>query len=1050
MTALDDALGESSVVLGPHQIKALWRESDGASDGSINSDTPTDLSPQFTGRMTINHSLADGLPDPVTATGDADASGILQAEMTGREGLVLSTSGTRTFDAAGGSWDSGAAVTTITAPIPTGALRDDYIFAAVLIDDNTASVLQTTMDPKNQWEIVGFIQDAPLAFWFFAKRRWRTGVPQLELTTDKPVDYMAFSIALWSRNPTDIPMDFKLSHKNMANQGGAGPTLTISGAQLDNKGYFLTFYGAASGNAWTAGAGLTQLGQQSANGLTVMGAISALSDSGTYSWASAQAVANAVAVAGVFALEPFERPRWDGRQYFSPFNTDSPVYGWDRDTAQVTAAMRVLTSDGQTDTAVFEGLMQDIPIQGRSAALNAVSKSRMDMNRSIALPMVSGQRENCTLDWIATYLMARGGAFVGTAPNQYSQYWAPMYGSTHAHWDTPYGYNNAYYINTTTSLARKGRRFPEVVNGKWLTAMYGQQSATEIQEITMQPKHHLYKQTTDDFPHLFENGGTGPLMMDQFSLANSRGKIQFWMRGDAATSAPGYANSADDFLFKVIIPLNQAASIGGGFLGYIELGIASNSRNPYLKMGSDAAGYSSVSFVHTPLPTDGSWNFYGIHWDFAAGSGGANCNGVTITATTWATNGNNVTTGLPSTDAAGRARGDQRGLYLSSHMPISDILLDFGEVYAVGQWNNHYPTPMSPGANSKVWAAHTEISGIAESTAVNAWDTLAQVSRAALASYRCNEADVIEWLTMFHWGEPTQVTPIAVHSTEKDASDMDVAIDPGKIRNVITVQFKDSRIDTNQLPVLLYSAATAISPGLSQITFPLDTPVVEIHGQLNQDSTPGSTWAIANLTAAQITSGPLPLTSHYVTINSATDGTGTVWPSNIVSAVFVAWDANSVTIQFSNLTGATVYLVNNGDQVPFMQILGYGFRTSDAYSTVRDDSSVAIRGVRALETELTWVQNRFAAQEVGLHMANQLSRQRAELVTTVMGDPRRKPGQAVTLLDAQGTMVSGNWRVLSVDHDTDGPAYLQTLKLIEIDAVGVWDASSWDNAVWGA
>lgn len=1045
MTSLDDALGESTVSYGPHQLKAYWRESDGLTDGDINADTPTNLTEQFDGSMTVDHSLDDSLPDTVTMTGRTDASGILSAGLNGREGLVLATSGSRAYDAAGGSWDSAAAATTVTAPIPTGALRDDYIFAAVLVDDNTASLLQVVSDPKDQWEMIGFVQDAPVAFWFFAKRRWRTNNPQLTLTSDKPVDYMSISVAFWARNPANMCLDYRLTHKNMGNQSVSSTTMTMNGGQLDNKGYFLTFWGAASGNAWTPGAGLTQVGQQSANGLTVMSAVSStLLDSGIYNWSSTQAVANAVAVAGVFALEPFERPRWDAKQYFSPFNADSPVHGYDQDTAPVTSSARVVTATGPVDTQLFDGQMQGIPLKGRGANLDAVSKTRMDMNKSIILPMVNGQRENCTLDWIATWLMARGGSFVGPAPSKYTRYWAPMYGSAHAHWDSFQSYNNAYTIDTTTSTARKGRKFPDVVNGKWLTAMYGQQGATSTSETLLNPKSFLHQMRTDEFPHLYENGETGPLMADFFSLANSKGKLQVWIRGDAVTIAPGYLNANDDFIFKMILSVQSSAGV---MLGFVEAGIASNSRNPYIRMGNDAGSYTSVSFVHTGLPTDGDWYFFGFSWDFAAGSGNANFNGTTIAATTWATNGNNVTTPFPSTDAAGRARGDAFGLQFYSHIPMSDLILDTGETYVAGQWNNYYPTPPSPGANSKVWAAHTGIAGIAEATAVNAWETLSDVSRAALAYYRCNEQDIIEWLTMFHWGETAQITSSAVHSTDTNTGDLDVEVDPSKARNAVTVQFQDTRIDTNQQPVLLYSTSTEIKRGKTQMTFALDVPVVEIHGQLFQA---GSTWQIYNLTSSQITTPTLPKTQHYITPNSKDDGTGTIWDDSRVKAEIVAWDPQSVTLQFTNNTGASAYLANSGDQVPFLQILGYGFRSADAYVTQRDSAAVMLRGERALTTELNWIRDRAAAQDVAMHLLNQVSMSKAEVTVNVIGDPRRKPGQLVTLVDSKGAMISGTWRVLSVSHKMDGASYTQNLLLIPINPVGVWDASTWDNAIWGA
>lgn len=1046
MTALDDALNESTVVFGPHQLKAYWRESDLTSDGAINTDTPTDLAEQFDGSMTISHSLADGLPDTVTATGDADASGILTAGLNGRGGLTLSTSGNRAYDAGGGSWDSAAAATTLTAPIPPGALRDDMLIAFVLVDDNTASLVQVATDPKDQWEFLDSAQDAPLAIYAYGKRRWRTGTPQLTLTSDIPVDYMSASIALWARNVNGIPMDYKLTYFNLGNQGATTTTHNVNNAKLDGKGYQIGVWGSASGNAWTVGAGLTQLGNQSANGLTLLTAITALRDSGSYTLTSTQAVANGTAVLGYLSLEPYERPAMDARQYFSPFNRNSPIYGWDRDTADVLASIRTLTSGGPVDTALFDGQMQGITIQGREAEMNAVSKARIAMNRSISLPMVSGYRENCTLDWLATYLMARGGSFVGPAPNRYTRYWAPLYGSLHAHWDSPYGYNAGFFRSTAIPMSTFGLKPPSVVDGKWMTAMYGQQTATRQEEVSIRVGNHLHQMTTDDFPHLYENNAAGPVMADSMSLANSKGRVQFWVRGDAIQSAPTYVAAGSDYIVKGAISLNKSASLGGAFIAYVEFGVASNTRNGYIKMGNDAGGYTSVSFVTPTLPTDGAWHFYGFNWDFAAGSGNVCFDGTVITATTWATNGNNVITEFPSTDAASRIRGDVMDLHLGSHIPISDVLIDFGETYVAGQWTQHYPTPLAPGANAIMRATNIPLQAIAEATAVNAWDTLADVAQSALAAYRCNESDAIEFLPMDYFGEAAQLTSAAVQDTTKNAADMDVDIDPSKTRNVITVQFPDTRVDTQAQPVLQYLSATEIPAGLTQITFTLDVPIVELHGQAVQA---GTQWEILNLTASQISTPTLPSTNHYITVNSAADGTGTVIDAVKVKAQFLYWDGTSVTIQFNNTSGTKAYLANNGDQVPFMQILGYGARSSDGYTTVRESSSVAARRERALITELKWLQSRAVANDIALHLANRLSRSQPEIKVQVFGDPRRKPGQLVTLLDVEGTQVSGTWRVLIVEHDTDGPAYVQNLKLTPVDVIGVWDSTAWDHSVWG-
>lgn len=1044
MTALDDALNESSVVYGPHQLHALWRESDLEDDGDNNPDTPTNLTPQADGTFVVNHAINDALPDPVTMTGDGDASGTLTAGLIGKEGLTLGSSGLRTYDSAGGSWDTGAAATTLTGPVPPTVIRDDFIITAILIDDNTASLVQVMDDPKDAWEFLGVVSDAPLAMHVYAKRRWRMSMnPQLVLQSDKPVDYVSSSSAFWARNLTSIPMDYRVSNITLLAEASSTTTHSVS-STLSDVGYQLGFWGSTSASGvWTPGAGLTIEDDPSANGLTLMSAKTALRDSGVYSISSSQAATNAVVVMAAVSIQPYQRPRMDVREYFSPFNVDSPVYGWDRDTADVDFSARVATASGPVDTVLFNGQMQDIKVQGRSAELAAVSKTRIALNRSITLPMVSGSRESLIIDWLVTYLMARGGTFIGPAPNRYTRYWAPLYGSLHAHWDTFQSYNAGFLRDSINPFLLFGLRNPGGVAGKWGPAMYAQQTATRQEEILMLPRN-MHQMTTDDFPHLYENGADGPVMADMMSLANSRGRLQFWVRGDAAQSAPTYVNASDDFLVKMSLSLGY----GGGNPCIIEVGIASNSRNPYVRMGTTAAGTLSTSFVFSGLPTDGQWHFYGFWWDFAAGTANACFDGSVITANGWSTGGFNDITGLPATDAAGRAGGWSTGVSIKSHLPASDFILDFGETYVAGQWARFYPTPEAPGVNAVYRSSYLKMNAIAEPTAVNAWDTLSDLAKSAQAWYRVDENDAYNWTIVEYFGKSAQMASVAVQDTEKNASDFDLVIDSSKIRNVITLKYPETRVDTQPQFILQYLTSTEIPSGLSQVTFPLDVPAVEIHGQSIQG---GATWEVQNLTSSQITTPSLPKTNHYITVNTAGDGTGTVLSASSVSATIIAWDAGSVTLQFKNVSGATAYLANNGDQVPFLQILGYGARISDAYTTMRDSGSVALRRERSLDVEMPWIQTRAIAEQIAMQLANFLGRPIALVSTTVMGDPRRKPGQMVTLLDKQGLKVSGTWRVLSIEHNIDGPQYTQDLLLMSVAPIGIWDDpdTTWDNSVWG-
>lgn len=132
-----------------------------------------------------------------------------------------------------------------------------------------------------------------------------------------------------------------------------------------------------------------------------------------------------------------------------------------------------------------------------------------------------------------------------------------------------------------------------------------------------------------------------------------------------------------------------------------------------------------------------------------------------------------------------------------------------------------------------------------------------------------------------------------------------------------------------------------------------------------------------------------------------------------------------------------------------MRILGYPIRKVDAYQSFRDISSQARRRERALTTESDWVQTRDVAVDIAGKIVTVTARPRPEITVTVMGDPRRRPGQLASIADAEGTRAEGFWRIHSVDHAGAGGMYVQTVKMFRVGPPGLWDEGNWDDAVWG-
>jgi hypothetical protein len=322
------------------------------------------------------------------------------------------------------------------------------------------------------------------------------------------------------------------------------------------------------------------------------------------------------------------------------------------------------------------------------------------------------------------------------------------------------------------------------------------------------------------------------------------------------------------------------------------------------------------------------------------------------------------------------------------------------------------------------------------------------VAQSGLASIRTNEEDAMEFLPLGYFGEVDQMTPTEIVDTQLNASELDVKRDPSKTRNVVTVQFNETRVDDKMSTVMESTTSTEIPRGTSYLTLALDVPTAEIHGAaLFQMAT---TWKLTNLTASDVTAGTKPANVHFMTVNSVADGTGTYLTNTQVKGTIQYADSHTVTLRFDNYTTGVKYLTNNGDSVPFISIKGYAIRTSPGYATARDTSSVSRRRERSLDVEIPWLQVREEAWQYASTLVAMLCRPRPEVSLTVMGDPRRRPGQLVTVADSQGTGAAGTWRILSVEHNRSDAQYTQDITIIQVLPPALWDGvDGWDYAVWG-
>lgn len=1035
VTSLDAALNSSSVTYTEPTVTALWAGLLPGYAGSVSPlDALTDLSQQIGPEgLSVKHSLDDGLPDPVTLTTGNDAAGVLEAGLVGRNenradvwGRTVTTGGVGTG-------------TVITGTLPSDVSFGDYVIVAVAVNS------LATVTPQSDWALLGSVGDVSVETLVYGRQHY-DGAAAFSAVLGASGNYAWACVGFYASTASGTLVDVVPGTAAVLAEPASVTSHTVPAVSLTGRGWVISVWGRnAAGNTFAPTGTDVEVIEQSGGSTSVAIESSPFYDTATTrDFTVTTSAATAILAAVSIPMRIADRPKMDAKQYFSPFNKASPIRTLDRDVAVVTANANIITDNGVTPTQIFTGQMQDIPVTGRKATLQAVSKTRIRMNRSVSIPMVSSRRESCTMDWLATWLAAQGSQFAGAAPSRYTRYWAPLYGSLHAHYDSPYGYNAAFVF--TAGPSPQGVSYPAVVPGPILTGMYAEQTSTRTIELVLNPAKQLYQESPDAFPHINEQYG-GLDLQDVISKANSKGRVSFWIRADAAQDAPAYLAVGNSYLWEMKIQVNDRA---GAFLGYVRCAIDTNIRRGYISMGSDAAGIGTVTYSASGLlPSDGSWRFVSFWWDFAAGEARFFHNGVESNSNFWATSGFNATAQLPATDEEARRSFAVQNVTIRAHVPISDLMYEAGIPYSSGFWDDQYLGNGPQGKSMITRSVNRNLGALAEPIAVNAWDTLAELAKAALAAYRINELDNLEFLPLGYFGETPQMTVSSTLDTLTNAGELEVSQDPSKIRNVVTVQFVDTKIDSTRQTVMVLSSALQIPRGTTFVTFPLDVPIVEIHGA--SAGMGFATLNLTNLSSATIAAGTVPATEHYICINLAQDGTGVYQTAANVAARIVAADTATVTVRFVNLLTVPVWVTNNGDSIPFMRILGYGVRRNDGYSTQRDDASVARRGERGLDTQLVWIHSRADAEDVASTLAGLLSSPRPEVTVEVVGDPRRTPGQLVEMADAEGTAAAGNWRTLSVEHNLVGAQYTQVLGLVQVMPEAVWDGpDGWDDAVWSA
>ena len=1040
MTAIDDLLNSSSIVMYPASVVAIWNELEPLYQ-SIATVTAAESLIQLGQQIgpqgaQVTQSFDDGLPDPVTLTSGNEASGTFTMDLVGRPPAVaadVSLGGVANQTTGQGTG------TTVTTTFPTGLSFWDYVLVAVTVS-NDSQVTETSMpaDSLYGWELLGDATDTLSGTfqrtWLFGRKHYTSGVSTPVFDIDVSGNYAWVMCAIKCGRTASASVLVPVTPGEVAEfaEGtSAVTTHTLPNVDMEGRGWTLGFFGANNAaGAWSATGANTLFGSLLGANVSVAAVISPFrSFPGSYGM-SANTANAAQLVTGVHvAIEVRDRPELDAVGYFSPLNKQSPIYGFERDTAPLTMSINNIATDGnQTETTrIFTGQMTGISISGRTATSAGVCRTRLLLDDARLLPTVYGWREGLETDWLIGYLLAQGAQYNATAPSIYTRWWAPLHGSLHPYMDGSSCYTECR--EWITGRAGSYRRAPDVVDGVYVTGMGAKQTNAQTTYISG---------VADRIWPTEVPGQPTALIKDFISQQSSTGRLSFWIRGDAADQTPTCVDSGDPddyLLFRAA--LWNAVGSAGTVTNYVRVQINPN-RNFTVWVGS------SIVLTGGDLPVDGAWHFCSFMWDYDAGTGKFRRDN--FTWNTGVLSGGAET--LPNSQAALEAGGGYVGFSWNAHLPISELQLETGMPFT-DDWSRFYPTPTAPSKNALYRATRQPLAVIAEPTPVQGWTTLQALAESTLSWMRVNEQDNVEFVPLSYFGETAQMTvdTLNVLDTAFNAGEIGLDLDPSRTRNVVTVEFTDTRVGSNRTTILEMNTSLAVPVGTTYVTFTLDTPTAETHGA-------SQWWTSApefqKLTALQIAGTNAIQNENVMSVNTQSDGVGTVFTSTAFRARIFDWDSQSITVQFVNTYSTTLYLANNGTQIPFLRALGYAISESDGYATVRDDGSIAKRRERAMSTRYDWIQDRSTAQEVGGTLITLLARPRPTVTVTLQGDARRTPGRLCEIVDATGTQADGTWRITSIVHRYNGAMYVQDVTLIRVGVTGNWDEGVWDDAVWGA
>lgn len=663
-------------------------------------------------------------------------------------------------------------------------------------------------------------------------------------------------------------------------------------------------------------------------------------------------------------------------EYYSPYNTQSPIFGRDRDVSPVKLEHGVIGVAGPERITIFTGQMADIPVKKGKATLGALSKTRLDLAKLVQPPAVNGAYQGANATWPVSYALAACGVYPSPPPQDGCRWWAPMHGSSRSFIPSENIDVTDSFVNVDGNVGPTKPGPVRTLSGPYVANLDNGVNPDHFQRI-------FTPSTATAGLHLAD----GP----DIAAPDSVAKLEMWVKGDPVflNFTPGGSGAATYELVQFLVDMSTSP------FPSIKAQIRKSDRKLVCIL-NDGGGTIITATSTNALPSDGAWHFCGWAWDMDNQKAFVNLDGTVNTAT-------------DITFAGGIFFGDE---FFATNRPAVSFILPVAEVQLTAGVTGSVVSPdvgpwlrdIAFTARATVDVSVMELANVAEPKAREAWEFVSSYAQAELASMRTDELDVFRYLTSGHWVEAAQQVVTDIYSTEFNSDTVDINIDPTKIKNEILVSFNEILASNSFTAVASFNEAVQLFPGITIITLPLTLAAFEMRG-----------FTFTNIVAATTVQ---PLNVNSVSFNGAPDGTGSYYTTDYITARVLSWDPGEVVIEVDNTSGLTLYLANDKNW-PALTVAAKAQDENQASIIERDEMSIAVRGERSLSVPSTSaLQTRVNARRLARRLLMGLRNPQASAeALTLFGEARRQPGDLVVFEDPSMTRVSGLWRAQSIGHD---------------------------------